>query len=60
MSHKDESASLPLRLIKSPEPKLRPYEPDPEVKEMFDDIRRQQAERKRERDWRDPDGKDVA
>lgn len=45
-----------LRLIKTPEPKRKPYEPDPEITAMFDDIRRQQAEREE----RDPVGKDAA
>lgn len=56
MSDKDKPGRPPLRLIKTPKPKPRYYEPDPEVKEMFDDIRRQQAEREQH----DPEGKNVA
>lgn len=47
-----------LRLVKSPDERPRP-EPDPELKAMLDDMRRRYRV-SRERDGREPDGKDLA
>jgi hypothetical protein len=56
----DEHPAPVLRLVKTPESKLKRDEPDPEIRAMFDDIGRQRAEQKRERVGRDPGGKDAA
>lgn len=47
-----------LRLVKSPDERPRP-EPDPELKAILDDMRRRYRV-SRERDGRDPGGKDAA
>ena len=47
-----------LRLVPSPDERPRP-EPDPELKEVLDDMRRGYRVR-RERIEREPDGKDAA
>jgi hypothetical protein len=59
VSVKDEPARPALRLVKAPAPKPKRYEPDSEVKAMFDEIRCQQDERRRAREWCDPGGKDA-
>ena len=48
-----------LRLVPSPDEERKPQAPDPELKEVLDDMRRRYRVQ-RERIGREPDGKDAA